>query len=367
MRLLSMYLATMVATAAPLYTVREFGVPDALATSALAVSSGGTVVGEATAPDQSRIAVSASGAFATSATAADVNSAGAAVGTVWTDYGPRAAVWENGASQILDIWNSYATGINERGDIVGSGRNGDRTSAFLHAGGVTTFLDIGIAAAAYDVNNNGQVAGYAEQPSGMFRAFLWTPNHGAESLGTLGGRHSYAQAVNDAGAVVGASTNHAGYLNAFLYLNGMVNLGTLGGTTSAAYDINSAGQVVGYSTDQAGRMRAFLWRDGMLFDLTSLIATDTGWVLEAAYGINDHGQIVGAGTKDGRATGFILDPAVLATTLTQPAQFDAVQYDASLEPVPEPATWAMVGGALVLLGGFRRHRHVQRLTPADRE
>ena len=365
MRLLSMYLAAMVATAAPLYTVREFGAPDALATSALAVSNGGTVVGEATAPDRSRIAVSGPGGFAPSATAADVNSAGAAVGTVWTDYGPRAAVWENGASRILDIWNSYATGINERGDVVGSGRNGERTSAFLYAGGVTTYLDIGIAAAAYDVNNTGQVVGYSEQPDGTFRAFLWTLNHAVESLGTLGGRHSYAQSVNDAGAVVGSSTNRAGYLNAFLYMNGMVNLGTLGGTTSAAYDINSAGQVVGYSTDQEGRMRAFLWRDGMLFDLTSLIASDTGWILEAAYGINDRGQIVGSATKYGRATGFILDPAVLATTLTQPVQFAAIQYDAGLEPIPESATWAMVGGALVLLGGFRRRRRVQRLTPGD--
>ena len=133
-------------------------------------------------------------------------------------------------------------------------------------------------------------------------------------LGTLGGRYSYAQAVNDAGMIVGSSTDRAGYLKAFAWNGGFVSIGTLGGTTSAAYDVNSGGDVVGFAADSSGRNRAFLWRGGMLFDLNSMLSDSGEWTLETAYCINDRGQIVGAGIRDGRATGFILDPVALVSS-----------------------------------------------------
>jgi probable HAF family extracellular repeat protein len=66
------------------------------------------------------------------------------------------------------------------------------------------------------------------------------------ALGTLGGTSSYATAINDAGQVVGYSTNAAGIDHAFLYSGGVLNdLGTFGGTSSMAYGINNSGQIVG--------------------------------------------------------------------------------------------------------------------------
>ena len=360
MRFMGVCLAAAIATAAPLYTVREFGFAGARGAFALAISGTGTAAGEATAADLTRMAIAGPGALALSATAADVNSAGLAVGTTWTDQGPRATVWDNGATRLLDIWNSYGNGMNERGDIAGSGVHAGRKSAFLTSGDATTFIDTGIDSSAYDVSNRGQVVGYAQQTGGEFRAFSWFAGGAPEYLGTLGGRHSYAQAVNDSGSVVGSSTNRNGYLNAFLYSGGMVNLGTLGGTTSAAYDINSAGSVVGYSTDQAGQSRAFLWRDGVLVDLNNTVDLAFGWILEAAYGINDRGQIVGAATKDGRSTGFILDPVSLSTALTQRVQFEAVQYDESLQPIPEPGTWVMAAVGILVLVVVRTVRPANR-------
>src|SRR5262245_47152693 len=67
-------------------------------------------------------------------------------------------------------------------------------------------------------------------------------------LGTLGGDSSEASAINNAGQVVGWSTNASGATRGFLYAGGATtDLGTLpGGTDSFATGINDLGQVVGY-------------------------------------------------------------------------------------------------------------------------
>jgi probable HAF family extracellular repeat protein len=69
-------------------------------------------------------------------------------------------------------------------------------------------------------------------------------------LGTLGGKTSAANGINDTGQVVGVSdTRHPPDSHAFLWTarGGMQDLGTLGGQESDAYAINAAGQVVGDS------------------------------------------------------------------------------------------------------------------------
>ena len=352
---LGLLLIAIATYAAPVYTVREFGVPGAYESHATAISQTGIAAGEATTQDLTRLAVLGPATLALDATAADVNSAGIAAGTTWTSAGPRATVWQDGASRTLDIWQSYGLAINDRGDVAGSGRNGGRTSAFIQSNGATTFIDAGVSASAYDVSNNGQVVGYAETITGAMRAFSWSAGQ-LRWLGTLGGRHSYAQAVNDSGVVVGSSTDRSGYLKAFAWNGGFTGLGTFGGTTSAAYDINSNADIVGYSTDAWGRSRAFLWRDGILLDLNTLIGGAVGWTLEAAYGINDHGQIVGAGVRDGRSTGFVLDPAALSFALAQPAQFEAMQSVESLHHLPEPSSWMLLAAGLLALGVSRRYR-----------
>src|SRR5207248_5420783 len=66
------------------------------------------------------------------------------------------------------------------------------------------------------------------------------------------------------------------------------DLGTLGGLTSRPLDINDAGDVVGYSTDAGGNTRAFLYRAGVMNDLGTL-----GGATAQATRINNHGQIIG--------------------------------------------------------------------------
>jgi probable HAF family extracellular repeat protein len=135
---------------------------------------------------------------------------------------------------------------------------------------------------------------------------------GFQSLGTLAGLSSninyYGIDINDSGAVVGytsetAVSGPATQLNipfsnvtnphAFLYTNsdGMIDLGALGGTGySQANAINNAGTIVGTSNG-----RAFMYKDNQMIDLNTLIEPSSGIFLTNALDINNQGQIVGYG------------------------------------------------------------------------
>jgi probable HAF family extracellular repeat protein len=74
----------------------------------------------------------------------------------------------------------------------------------------------------------------------------------------------------------------------------MIDLGTLGGSHSVAYAINKSGEVAGSSGSASGEAHAVLWTDGRTVDLT---VGSGGRDLCGCHGIaldvNDHGQVVG--------------------------------------------------------------------------
>lgn len=134
-------------------------------------------------------------------------------------------------------------------------------------------------------------------------------------LGTLGGGISTAQAINDAGQVVGWSTTKAGTTHAFLWSAGrMLDLGTLGGSQSIAFDINNRSEVTGYSTTASGVDHMFRWSRGRMTDLGP----------GDALAINDRGQIVGLGMpKPGMWTAV----RITGTRVTQLSKFGvSAQY-----------------------------------------
>jgi probable HAF family extracellular repeat protein len=225
--------------------------------------------------------------------------------------------------------------------VVGSSQtaSGD-LHAFVTVNGVMTDLGTlgGEFSRAHAINDVGQVVGRSETPNGEYHAFV-TVNGVMTDLGLLGGTsEASANAINNAGQVVGSSYNASadGISYAFVTVNGvMIDLGTLGGIMSSALDINNAGQVVGWSKTASGETHAFVTVDGVMTDLNALLdpADAAVWTLTDARAINDPGQIVGTGSIKGRTRAFLLTP------------------------VPLPAAVWLMGSALLGLVGLSRRNN----------
>jgi len=142
---------------------------------------------------------------------------------------------------------------------------------------------------ALAINSRGQVAGFSTTATGERHAFFW--DGGAmRDLGVFAGGTFGTPfiALNDAGQVAFTSVVASGERHAVLW-DGMTvrDLGTLGGNYSEATAINATGQVVGFSRIAAGGfdVHAVVWDRGVLRDLGP----------GRALAINARGQVTGFG------------------------------------------------------------------------
>jgi probable HAF family extracellular repeat protein len=169
--------------------------------------------------------------------------------------------------------------------------------------------------AAYDINDNGQVVGSADTTNLEYsevgvlrigRVFLWQSGR-MRDLGTLGGPASSPGGINNRGEIIGyADTarknedsdphySYSYYSHAFLWQSGkMHDLGTLGGRYSSADAINEHGQIVGRAETArkdkyGGRIdHTFLWQSGKMRNLKPIVPDVLFPLL-----INNRGQVVG--------------------------------------------------------------------------
>lgn len=226
------------------------------------------------------------GGLAYSAASA-INNAGDVVGHSHSDVGIHAYLHRTSTGETVDIGASlpgfrplsWAHAINDSGQVTGFAMvQGQGSQAFLWSaqagvqllGGLSSQL---VYSYATDINDNGQVVGASY--AGMFdHAFLWQDGLGMIDLGDLplGLDESVATAVNNRGQVVGIGSALLVGLGptrtAFLWQpdTGMLDLNGLVDPTdpledyylTAAYDTNDAGQIVGTALTADGRQRAVL-------------------------------------------------------------------------------------------------------------
>jgi uncharacterized membrane protein len=217
-----------------------------------------------------------------------INDAGQIAGDLV--FGYQMFLYSNGIVTPIGVLPGYGEsatrGMNAAGDVIGVSIGATR-QGFLYSNGQMQPIPApaGVSSEVSALNNNGQIVGeyYLSSTSLLDRLFLY--DHGQS---------------RDLGSALGLSLEE-----------------------DYASAINDSGVIVGDSETTTGAI-AWAYFPGVGFsNLNNDIPSNTGWSLQGARDINAGGQIVGEGLLNGHEEGFLLTP------------------------VPEPASWASIGIALL--------------------
>lgn len=269
-----------------------------------------------------------------SSVATGINSSGQVVGYSTTSSGEihgfrtaahaaiNAATDDLGSLGGPPTSNNFLTramGINDAGQVVGLSQTSDgsaqafRTAANAainpatdniepHTGpGTTTNSE------ARNINNSGDVLGdYHDTALSDYRFFVaYHDGTFVDGPGSISVETSKTN-INDSDQVGGSNTNALG-----VWQNGAgLALATCANVQDCPLrSLNNSLQMVGQLYSPSAPQRAFLFMGGAVYDLNTLIPTNSGWVLTDAVAINDNGQIIGTGTLNGVTHVVRLDPS----------------------------------------------------------
>ena len=210
---------------------------------------------------------------------------------------------------------TYAYGINDAGQIVGS--YGGASGGFLYSAGAYTaiYVPSRTGTIAYGINNGGQVVGSYNVGGGYDQgggAFLYSDGVYTALNDPLSANFTEAYGINNAGQIVGLY--YSSGLHGFLFSGGVYTtlddpLAGIGGTIATG--INDLGQIVGHYYDSDGYAHGFLYSGGVYTTLNDPLAAGT-----LAYGINDAGQIVGSYGDGFGSHGFFADTSTSPRSLS---------------------------------------------------
>jgi probable HAF family extracellular repeat protein len=244
-----------------------------------------------------------------------------------------AFLWRNGQMSALPTLggnNAQASAINNRGQITGFAENGTVDSS-CSANATNTRIQLPVIwedgkarplrtvgtdpdGVANAINDQGQAVGSSGNCAGGLHAVLWDKNGTARDLEPAG---AAAFGINNQGQIVGLVPSLDGStFSAALWQNGAIkNLGTLPGDFAAiASGINNQGQVVGSTLDASFNWsQAFIWQNGVMNGLSTLFPASSNLYPTMANQINERGQIVGmatvlSGPHTGETHAFLATP-----------------------------------------------------------
>ncbi len=309
------------AESSPVYTIVDLGTLGGEMSIAYGINEQGAIAGKSKTADGDLMSFywdSISGFVEIGlGKALGINDSGEVVGN-YHKHTDDAFIWdaENGLLFLNkgEFLFATATAIANSGKTVGYARKFNDvagTKAILWDPAAGTLSEIGTLGGpsyAYGINNAGEIVGSSGNPS---RAFIWNSAEGMKDLGTLDEAdwQYYAMDINDSGQVAGYIKKDDGAYRAFIWdqETGMQMLS--GDGDGLAYGINRYGHVVGAKNTIIGfEGTAYLWRNGQRIDLNETISSEAGWKLREARDISDSGQICGNGLINGEIHAFMLSP-----------------------------------------------------------
>jgi probable HAF family extracellular repeat protein len=188
-----------------------------------------------------------------------INDAGQTAGRI-TQSTDKSYVEQNGAMQLIaQEIDGYATAMNNNGDVLILEVKGSNCRTLLWRNGALTDLGDfgGTLTMGRDLNDAGQIVGWAETASGEYHPFLWE-NGVLTDLSTYTGNFGAAVAINEAGVMLLKASDMQGERNLLLDHGTVTDLGNFGSSYAVANDLNRQGQIVGWMADASGVMHAFL-------------------------------------------------------------------------------------------------------------
>ncbi len=230
--------------------------------------------------------------LATDAVATDINNRGEVAGyslecvtEPWGGYCiPRGFVW-NARTGLTQLGDFVPTAINSSGDMAGECSTGETLAACAILDGVRVqwtcdLPDCGQTATG--INDRGDVVGWRFSPN--VEEAIFFPRRGSPVV--LGAQT--AEDINNAGTIAGRAPTSVWGSNATLWTrNGVIQAPSV--ETTVAIAVNARGWAAGIQFGSGEANQAFVW-DGRGAALTLLAAGSPG---SEAVDINDRGEVVG--------------------------------------------------------------------------
>ena len=278
-------------------------------------------------------------------------------------------VYSEGVFKVIAVpgaipGNTYVTGINNSGQIVGYFYDSSGSHGFVENNGVFSMITVPGAPAtpifATGINDAGQIVGsFGYYPP---QEFGFLDDHGVFTVIDSHRDETVPRGINNSGQIVG-SMNYIiprFYGTGFIYTNGVfAEVQYPGEPLTALTGMNDAGEVVGA---YAGAFIAFKYQNGTFTKISYPESSST-----YLSGINDSGEIIGSYRDSLQSHGLLYKdgifntfdfPGAAGTSLTGISNSGELVGLFEPTPTPEPASLLLFLLGMAAIGIFK-YRHMR--------